>query len=159
MRIWNVHWAFHPVSPSVLVDGMDIHNAEYGVWRPVYRDHAYEGLALSQITVNPEFAAQGERPWGPQAAKPPVPVDDLPPATVITNVQQADAHTLVVRGTTSDNGTVVRVVVNGHPARSVRSNFAEWEVSIPGGKDTKLSAHAEDAAGNVEKRPHVLVAE
>jgi hypothetical protein len=159
MRIWNVHWAFRPVSPSVHVDGMDIYNAEYAVWRPVYKDHAYQGLALSRITVNPEFAAQGEKPWGPQAPKPPEPLDDLPPATVITSVRQADAQTLLVRGTTADNGKVVRVVVNGQSARSVRDNFAEWEVSIPGSKGTKLSAHAEDAAGNVEKRPHVLVVE
>jgi len=32
-----------------------------------------------------------------------------------------------VRGTTSDNGMVRRVVVNGKEARVVSPNFAEWE--------------------------------
>jgi hypothetical protein len=49
-----------------------------------------------------------------------------------------------VRGTTSDNGPVKRVLVNGKEARAVAGNFAEWE------------AYAEDGAGNVEKRPHVV---
>jgi hypothetical protein len=38
-------------------------------------------------------------------------------------------------------------------------NFAEWEAVLVGGKpgELKLTAHAEDAAGNIERRPHVLV--
>jgi hypothetical protein len=60
-----------------------------------------------------------------------------------------------VRGTTSDSGTVRRVSVNGKEARALRPNFAEWEVVVPlseGGLE--LTAFAEDAAGNVEPRPH-----
>ena len=83
------------------------------------------------------------------------PVDDLPPITVITHVQQT-GNKLLVRGTTSDGGTVKRVLVNGQEARSVRSNFAEWEIELAAtGEISTLRAHAEDAAGNVEKRPHV----
>ena len=51
-----------------------------------------------------------------------------------------------------------RVVVNGKEAKAVRENFAEWEVML--GKTTagaKLTAHAEDTAGNVEPRPHAMV--
>jgi len=83
------------------------------------------------------------------------PVDDLPPATVITHVRRAPRK-LIVRGVTSDNGTVKRVLVNGVPARAVRENFAEWEVVLdePRGREMKLTAHAEDVAGNVEKRTH-----
>jgi hypothetical protein len=84
------------------------------------------------------------------------PVDDLPPATVITGVTRRGSK-WVVRGTTSDNGTVKRVLVNGKEARAVRPNFAEWEAVLAAVPSGKLSAHAEDAAGNVEKRPHVLV--
>src|SRR5262249_28582996 len=40
------------------------------------------------------------------------PVDDLPPTTVITHVRRAGDR-LTVRGTTADNGTVKRVLVNG----------------------------------------------
>ncbi len=76
------------------------------------------------------------------------PVDDLPPATVITSVSKG-----VVRGTTCDNGVVKRVLVNGREAKATAPNFAEWEISI----DTtgKLEAWAEDAAGNVETNRHV----
>jgi hypothetical protein len=85
------------------------------------------------------------------------PADDLPPATVITSTSSAGSRELAVRGTTSDSGTVMRVLVNGKEARAVRPNFAEWEVILPvseGGLE--LSAAAEDAAGNVEKRPHQI---
>src|SRR5262249_43058823 len=86
------------------------------------------------------------------------PVDDLPPVTVVTHVRRTGSRWLG-RGTTSDNGTVKRVVVNGREARSVRANFAEWEAvldELP--REGTLSAHAEDAAGNVEKLAHVLTA-
>src|SRR5262249_41641382 len=46
MKCYNVHWAIHPVAPSVLLDGVQIVNAEYGVWRPVYKDHAYRGIVM-----------------------------------------------------------------------------------------------------------------
>jgi hypothetical protein len=84
------------------------------------------------------------------------PIDDLPPSTVITHVRQLPGGKVLVRGTTSDNGTVKSVLVNGLPASSLRSDFAEWEVTLtevrPG--ELKLSARGEDKAGNVEPRPH-----
>lgn len=55
-------------------------------------------------------------------------------------------------GTTSDNGTVKRVRVNGVEATAVRDNFAEWEAVVPA--SPTVAAHAEDAAGNVEKLRH-----
>jgi hypothetical protein len=87
------------------------------------------------------------------------PVDDLPPTTVITHAQRSAANQIVVRGTTADNGTVKRVLVNGRPARPVAANFAEWEIILEGTArgEMKIEAHGEDAAGNVEKRPHVVV--
>jgi hypothetical protein len=95
------------------------------------------------------------------------PVDDLPPTTVVTHLQREpgkrgiDTPRLVVRGTTSDNGKVVKVVVNGHPARALAPNFAEWEVVLTNVRSGPLTvkAQAEDAAGNVEKKPHVVVVE
>ena len=85
------------------------------------------------------------------------PLDDLPSATVITHVA-AGAGRVVVRGTTSDNGTVKRVLVNGREARALAENFAEWEAVLPdtAAGELKLTAHAEDAAGNVEQLPHVV---
>jgi len=89
------------------------------------------------------------------------PVDDQPPATVITYpppgapVTAADG-TLTVRGTTTDNVRTKRVVVNGVPAEDVGYNFHQWEVTLrevkPG--TLKLTAFAEDGAGNVEQTPH-----
>jgi hypothetical protein len=87
------------------------------------------------------------------------PVDDLPPTTVITHATRLADGKLHVRGTTADNGQVKRVLVNGQEARSVAPNFAEWELTLdnlPSGA-VRLQAYAEDAAGNVEKRPHVLI--
>ena len=85
------------------------------------------------------------------------PVDDLPPTTVITHVTRTEGK-IVVRGFTADNGTVKRVMVNGKEAKATRDNFAEWEVTLeaPAG-EVKLAAHAEDAAGNVEKMAHSVV--
>jgi hypothetical protein len=143
---WDVHWAFHPVSPSVLVETMDVFNAEYGIWRPVYKDHGYRELSMDQVTVSKEFSPSGRKT---DEAEFPRPVDDLPPATVITSVVNG-----VVRGTTSDNGAVKRVVVNGHEAKATAPNFAEWEISVPAAE--RLDAWAEDEAGNKELHPHTV---
>ena len=89
-------------------------------------------------------------------------MDDLPPTTVITHVGTVASGKVAVRGTTADNGTVKRVLVNGKEAKAVAANFAEWEITLenPPTGAGKLEAHAEDAAGNVEQRPHaVLVSE
>jgi hypothetical protein len=85
------------------------------------------------------------------------PVDDLPPATVITHVRRSGG-TLVVRGTTADNGTVTKVLVNGQPARALAPNFAEWEavLALDEGVPKEVRAQGTDAAGNVEPRPHVV---
>src|SRR5262249_10604387 len=80
------------------------------------------------------------------------PVDDLPPTTVITHVVRKSPAQVVVRGTAADNGAIKRVLVNGKEAKAVRPNFAEWEAVLDGvAPGAKLSAHAEDASGNVEK--------
>jgi hypothetical protein len=159
MKIWNVRWAIHPVSPSVMLDNLDIHNADYGVWRPEYNRHAYLGIRFdnvprkthySQVLVAPNKEADFPKPLDP--------VDDLPPVTVITHVRQA-GRKLVVRGTTSDNGMVKRVTVNGHKARALTPNYGQWEAVLedvrPG--QVQVVAKGEDAAGNVEKLPHTIV--
>src|SRR5205085_7545303 len=149
----------HPVSPSVLVDGLDIHDCEYGIWRPVYQRHAYRGLTMEQVTVHKEFAPEETAPMAADYPRPLDPVDDLPPATVITHVTRPAAGRVQVRGTTSDNGSVRRVRVNGVEAHPLATNYAEWEAvleGVPAGA-VKLTAHAEDAAGNVERLPHTRV--
>ncbi|MFM9964174.1 MAG: G8 domain-containing protein [Planctomycetaceae bacterium] len=85
------------------------------------------------------------------------PIDDLPPSTVITSVTRTTAGWLV-RGSASDNGEIKQVTVNGAAARTVRENFAEWEVSLPADGVTKFVASATDAAGNNERLPQITAA-
>jgi hypothetical protein len=85
------------------------------------------------------------------------PVDDLPPTTVVTHVARLDGGRLRVRGTTADNGTVKRVRVNDREAKALVPGFSEWEITLdrlPAAG--RIEAYAEDTAGNVEKRRHVL---
>ncbi len=158
-RLWNVHWAFHPVSPSVMVDQMDIYNAEYSVWRPVYDRHAYRGIHTTAITVQKgfDFMPVGKRPREENFPKPLAPIDDLPPATVITHLLKSAVGEVTIRGVTMDNGDIRRVTVNGLEARPTEKNFAQWEVTmeLPTGVE-KIVATAEDAAGNVEKTSAVV---
>jgi cephalosporin-C deacetylase-like acetyl esterase len=276
MKLWDIHYAFRPQSPALLVENMRIFRAHYGVYHPNYDHHVYRHLyigepgtepfnrghddlsvqygplAVDGLTFdgvrsdyipliqisddNPTGAAVshfrnvkvlhrakgsqralvnlggGPRPtpttkkgvpiylhdyYGPNRTakvvstrakdlindgskyreEPPLtgdesrvaevqglrfprlldPVDDLPPATVITHVSRPAANRVVVRGTTADNGKVKRVLVNGKEARAVTANFAEWEVVLDGAAVRgEIKAYAEDAAGNVEKRPHVV---
>lgn len=80
------------------------------------------------------------------------PVDDLPPATIITSVRRDGNHWLV-RGLSSDNAGVASVNVNGTPARIV-SNAAgvvDWEASLDAIGSHQVAAFATDPSGNVEK--------
>ena len=85
------------------------------------------------------------------------PASDLPPATVITRVRRASDGSLHVRGTTSSNGTIKAVRINGHPARPLASDLSEWEVVLAGDiAGGKLAAAAETETGVNEARPHEL---
>jgi hypothetical protein len=144
------HWCIHPVSPSVLLDHVDIRDSNYGVWRPVYDRHVYRDVSIVGVEKSLHYAFVN----GPPPAAKLDPVDDSPPITVITHVRVADGK-VQVRGTASDDGTIKSVRVNGVEARSVSPNFAEWEVNVPiaqtGGF---ITSQATDAAGNQEARPH-----
>jgi hypothetical protein len=91
------------------------------------------------------------------------PVDDLPPTTVVTHVSwlgepNAVRRRVIVRGSTADNGIVKRVLVNGKEAKAQTPNFDQWEIVLEdvGAGPLQIKALAEDAAGNVEKQPHLL---
>ncbi len=90
------------------------------------------------------------------------PIDDHPPTTVITwpkpglpATREADG-TLIVRGTTTDDSSIRRVLVNGKLAKDLDYHFHRWEVRLddvtPG--MLKLKALSEDKAGNIEKTAH-----
>lgn len=276
MKIWEVHYAFRPQSPCLLVENMTLHRAAYGVYHPNYDHHVYRNLTISRVEAEPFNRGHDDRSvqYGPLAVdgltftdirsggmpliqisddnpdglgvshfrnvktvnwtgsrqralvnlgggpRPtpktekgvPIylhdwfapgrhakvvstrsneyrdgtkyfehelltgdesrvaevrdvvfpelldPVDDLPPVTVITHVL-ADEGRLLVRGTTTDNGPVRCVVVNGREAQATEANFAQWEIVLDApAKEAaaKLVAYAEDTAGNREKMAHEL---
>jgi hypothetical protein len=109
-------------------------------------------------------ANTGVLPASPTAvpgAKAPLPtgVDDRPPVTVITQVSTRSDGRKIIRGTTTDDGPIRRVLVNGSPARPLAPDFLEWEAALdprPGEPAMTITAFAEDAAGHVEPRPHVV---
>jgi hypothetical protein len=92
VRCWNVHWPFHALAPSVLIDGLDVWNSDYEVWRINYDRHAYRKVRLRQIT-NPNVLTthRGTPPKEKDFPNPLRPRDDLPPITVITHVRRAGA--------------------------------------------------------------------
>ncbi len=53
-KIWAVHYAFRPESPSLLVDGLSIDRSVYGVYHPNYERHVYRN-----VTIN----GSGEEPF------------------------------------------------------------------------------------------------
>src|SRR6185436_19832124 len=88
------------------------------------------------------------------------PVDDLPPATMITSVEPKEKK-LLVRGVTQDNGEVATVTVNGRPARilSAHAGVVDWEVLIDPPQTAtggRVVAEAVDRVGNAEKTAHSI---
>ncbi len=283
LKIWDVHYAFRPQVPSLLVENLTIHQAAYGIYHPNFDNHVYRNVTISETNTEPfnrghdDLSAQygvltvdgltlagirsgshmpiiqisddnpsgrgashfrkvklvnwtgsrdralvnlggGPRPqpktpegvpiflhdWfgagrhalvvstrsaeykrSPERyrAEPQVtgdesrlvevsdvsfpemlnPVDDLPPATVITHIRR-EGDKFVVRGTTSDNGDVTQVSVNGVAAASQSPNFAEWQATVPlaaaqSADGFKVRAHAVDQAGNTEPRGHGMTVE
>ena len=86
------------------------------------------------------------------------PVDDLPPATLITSVQRLKGK-LLVKGVSQDNRDIISITVNGRPAKlkSAHAGVADWEIVLDAPRDRKLSAHTSDKAGNTERTGHQMV--
>jgi len=84
------------------------------------------------------------------------PVDDQPPATVITALARSE-NGWIVQGIAADNGEIRQVLVNGTRARPLRPDFSEWEVTISTmPADDLITSSGTDAGGNTELTPHVL---
>ncbi len=83
------------------------------------------------------------------------PVDDVPPATLITSITSEGAKRLV-RGVSADNGEVATVTVNGHPAKitAQHAGVADWTLTLDAPADGRYIAQATDRAGNAELTPH-----
>ncbi len=112
---------------------------------------------LPPLTGKESVAAEvGDVPW-PELLQP---VDDTPPATIITQVR-TDGKYLVVRGTAHDNGPITKIDVSGTPATILAnsSGVVEWEARLIPPSDKLLYATSTDEAGNVEQTGHRLVVE
>jgi hypothetical protein len=83
------------------------------------------------------------------------PIDDLPPATLITRMEDR-ASKRIVSGVSHDNGEVATVTVNGLPATisSQLAGVADWSIELPASADENYRASAMDVAGNAERMPH-----
>ena len=184
LKIWAVGGGMGIESPHVLMDGVTIHGATYGVrgssfvaqdWRNVTieaRGHLVsnldEYLAAGEATGNNGRARQpgwpaGKGDGGASVQSPKIevlklnPIDKLPPITVITGVRRLSSGGLQVRGSTSDNGGIRSVTVNGRQAKELSTNFDQWEVELPAAKSIlQLTAKSIDGAGNAEQTPHVM---
>jgi hypothetical protein len=85
------------------------------------------------------------------------PVDNLPPATMITSVQKVKGK-LFVQGVSQDDGDIASVTVNGRAAKltTAHAGVADWEIALDIPRERKLSASASDKAGNKEKTGHEI---
>ena len=84
------------------------------------------------------------------------PIDDLPPATMITDIRVQDGKT-VVRGITHDNGDVSTVIVNERSAQMKvnEAGVVDWEIALDAAT-ARVTAGAIDQAGNREITPHEM---
>ena len=86
------------------------------------------------------------------------PVDDLPPATIITRIRSLKGKWMV-QGTSHDNGDIAFISVNGQHAKivSAHAGVVDWQITLDPPADGVLHAQATDKAGNVEKRGQKVV--
>jgi hypothetical protein len=54
-KIWDVHYAFRPQVPSLLVENMQLHRFVYGVYHPNFDNHLYRNLTLSDSKAAEPF--------------------------------------------------------------------------------------------------------
>jgi hypothetical protein len=83
------------------------------------------------------------------------PVDDLPPATIVTHARITGGR-VFVQGVSHDDGEVAKVTVNGRPAlaTAAAAGVVDWTIELPPPADGRIVAVAVDEAGNVEPAPH-----
>lgn len=83
------------------------------------------------------------------------PIDDLPPATIITRLQHTGGQ-ILAHGITHDNSDIAEVTVNGQRATIVRAEagVVDWVAAIQLIPGTGVLAQARDSAGNLEQTPH-----
>lgn len=53
LKIWDIHYAFRPQVPSLVVENLDIHQAAYGVYHPNFDGHYYKNVSISKTNTEP----------------------------------------------------------------------------------------------------------
>jgi hypothetical protein len=53
LTIWDIHYAFRPQVPNLVVENLRIHKAAYGVYHPNYDNHFYKDVLISQTHTEP----------------------------------------------------------------------------------------------------------
>jgi hypothetical protein len=171
-KCWEANWSVHLGTAGVFIDGLDSFRLDVAIWRSVMDRSGFRRMTTKNIRVNDihnplsmRWPDEGDDDNARQSARQSFRGvssfrDDLAPATVITHAIR-DGNVVRVRGTTTDASDIKAVTVNGKAARSTRGSYAEWEIALdaPRGKPFKITAASEDALGNVEVSPHVVVVE
>lgn len=120
MKIWEVHLAFVPAPPCVLVEDMRIFKTEYGVYVPNYDHHVYRNLHMLDVFGEPFNRGHDDRSiqYGPvtvdgltfagACANPLIQISDDNPTgaavshfrnvKVVARPEKRAAYTLVNRG-------------------------------------------------------------
>jgi hypothetical protein len=52
-RIWQVHYGLRPQIPAMLLDGIRIDHATYGIYRPALENHVYRNITIAHTTSEP----------------------------------------------------------------------------------------------------------
>ena len=81
------------------------------------------------------------------------PVDDLPPATIITSIREQNGN-VELQGVSHDNGAITKIAINGQPAEVTSSGagVVDWQITLKTPANRKLTAAATDDAGNTEQQ-------
>ena len=53
LRIWDIHYAFRPQVPNLVVENLDIHRAAYGIYHPNFDNHHYKNVSIAQTNTEP----------------------------------------------------------------------------------------------------------
>jgi hypothetical protein len=121
------------------------------------KDLLSDGNAYTQqppLTGNESTAAEVKNVKFPKLLNP---QDDLPPATIITNIRR-DGGELHVSGISHDDGKVADIRVNSQRARvvSINAGVVTWTIQLKANGVQKIIAFSKDATGNIEKMAHTV---
>jgi hypothetical protein len=109
-----------------------------------------EYKSLPPLTGKQSRVAEVENVAWPEVLDP---VDDLPPATIITAARE-EGGVLHVQGVSHDNGLITQITVNDQPAdvTASGSGVVDWKITLKTPANRTLIAAATDEAGNTERQ-------